>query len=603
MPYTAIYVRVSTEEQARGGFSVQAQKEKLEELCKKNQWPYKVFEDAGFSAGSTNRPALRELIDEIKLGRIERVVVWKLDRLSRKMGDLYQLLSVFEKNDVEFLSLSENISTTNSLGKFLTGILGSVAELEREQIRERIKAVKDTRKKVKGLPLGHNPLGYDRNFKIIPEEAELVKEIYSLANFYGVSKTAKILNDRGITTRRGNPWTKVAVIRILKNPTYAGLLKLDNGELVEGKFEAIIPKEHWLEVQARLFRRRKSPGEAFPNLLTGMIYCGVCGKSMASSGDQKQGKRYYVCITKISMYSSACPNRRFKAGYLEEKVKEIILDYASRNRKELLEKIKTKLNSQKIGSIKNQISQIKQAITSVQSKITRLYELFEENAIDKESLIERMESLKAQKDALKSKLEELEVELRRENPKKIYEAIETVLYHFETLWTSSPREEKKKLLAVLIKKITAYPHEVHVELRWGETVKIPYIREKPLLSLSEEERNFLLQTDTIHARIILLADKGLKAKDISAELGLDYSKVCWVIRQFRQRRTEYLKRAGPLRAPQEIPNEVTEALMEKEALHISSPREVQRFLEKKGISINYNMAKNIVYKLRHGAKE
>lgn len=603
MSYTAIYVRVSTEEQARGGFSIQAQKEKLEELCKQNQWPYKVFEDAGFSAGSTNRPALKELLSEIKMNKVERVLVWKLDRLSRKMGDLYQLLSTFEAHKVEFFSLSESISTTSSLGKFLTGILGSVAELEREQIRERIKAVKDTRKRVKGLPLGHNPLGYDRNFQIIPEEAELVKEIYSLANFYGVSKIAKILNDRGITTKNGNPWAKANVVKILRNPTYAGLLRLDNGELMEGKFEAIIPKDEWLKLQALLTRRRKAPGQAFPNLLTGMIYCGVCGRTMASTGDLKKGKRFYTCMAKISMYSSACSNKRFKADYLEEKVKDIILDYARRNRDEVLKEIKAKLSSQKLDSIRKSIVQTKQAIRSVQSKIARLYELFEEEVIDKETLLERMESLKAQKDTLSTKLEELEATLHREDPEKAIKAIEVVLDHFETLWRSSPREEKKKVLYVMIKKITAYPEEVMVELKWGETVKIPYIREKPLLTLSEEERRVLIHTDSLHARIILLAGEGLKAKEISAKLGVDHSKVCWVIRQFRKGRLDYLKRAKSLRAPQEIPEEVKRVLSKKEAYALSKPAEVQKFLKKHGLSITYNMAKNIVYKLRQGVKE
>lgn len=135
----AIYVRVSTQEQANEGYSIDSQIDRLNSYCKARDWAvHKIYKDAGFSGANIERPALNELMRDIKDKRVNLVLVFKLDRLSRSQKDtLYLIEDVFLKNDVDFVSISENFDTSTAFGRAMIGILSVFAQLEREQIRER----------------------------------------------------------------------------------------------------------------------------------------------------------------------------------------------------------------------------------------------------------------------------------------------------------------------------------------------------------------------------------------------------------------------------------------------------------------------------------
>ena len=597
MQYTAIYVRVSTEEQAKKGYSIESQKVKLESYCRERGWAYAVYEDSGFSAGSLNRPSIQLLINEIKAGKINKVVVWKLDRLSRRMRDLYNVLALFEKHDVELVSVTENIITNSSLGKFLTGILGSVAELEREQIRERIRAVKDTRKRVKRLPLGQPPLGYGAGFKVVPEQAEVVREIFGLAQFMGTTGIARSLNKKGLRTRDGNTWSRVAVHRILTNETYAGIIRLEEGGIIRGNYEAIISVDLFKKTNERLRKRAGRKSSVSKHLLSGIMVCGLCGKTMGATGDYKAGKRFYTCVTKISYDSRACPNRRFKADLVESSIKKMIAGYAGKERYKVFEKVEEKIRESGIETLRKRKAEVEQALLGIERRISKLYELFEEERVDRDILLERIDRLRKRKENLQEKIAELEEEIRENDPQKVIRLLKEAFNRFEELWDVSSPADRKALLATMINSITAYPDKIIVDLRWGEKRVIPYERQKKLIDLTDSEREAVKNNEGIHSRIVQLADEGLMGKEISSRIGIDYSKVIWVLRQFRKGRLAYLRRAKKLRGPQVIPEEARRVLEEnRDTLRqLLTPRELMRFLETKGVTITYNLAKNIIY--------
>lgn len=321
---TALYIRVSTDSQFEEGYSVDAQKQKLEQWCQlKDINNYEFYIDGGWSGSNIDRPRIKDLIQDISNNKIESVVVYKLDRLSRSQKDTVFLLEdIFNPNGVNFISLNENFDTTTPYGKAMIGILSVFAQLERENIRERTRMGMYERIK-SGLWMGGGrvPFGYDydseKNILVPNEKAEQVKAIYSLyLQGYSTTRLAKmfdVASDRHIT-------------QILDRITYLGKIPY-NGEIIEGQHEAIIDEETWEKVQiARKERSNKNVTHS-NYLLTGLLYCGKCGAKMRY---QKWGK-----TTKVYCYSQQasrpnlikdpdCDNLRYDSETLEAIILEDI---------------------------------------------------------------------------------------------------------------------------------------------------------------------------------------------------------------------------------------------------------------------------------------
>ena len=206
---SALYCRVSTAEQANEGYSIHEQAERLKSYCsalKINR--YKVYSDPAFSGGNMNRPALQEMITDVKAGRINKVIVYKLDRLSRSQLDtLYLIEKVFLANNCDFISISENFDTSSPFGRAMIGILAVFAQLEREQIKERMILGRTARAK-EGLFHGGSggAAGYEYvNGKLIVNEFEAmqIKEAFKLyCSGYGFNDIRKIFEDKGYYTSK-----------------------------------------------------------------------------------------------------------------------------------------------------------------------------------------------------------------------------------------------------------------------------------------------------------------------------------------------------------------------------------------------------------------
>jgi site-specific DNA recombinase len=222
------YIRVSTDEQANEGVSLDNQRKRIEAFCIAKEWELvNLYEDAGKSGKDLNRDGIQKLIKDSCKGLFEAVIVYKVDRISRRQRDLWYLIDdVFEPNGIGFISVNEPFDTTSAIGKACLGMIGVFAQLERDLIAERTKdALKY--KKDKGDYLGTVPLGYDivdGELQEKEEEIAIVKYAKKLrSGSYSLDKIAKTFNGEGVPTKRGGKWYRSTVRYLLNNALYDGV--------------------------------------------------------------------------------------------------------------------------------------------------------------------------------------------------------------------------------------------------------------------------------------------------------------------------------------------------------------------------------------------
>ena len=295
---TGIYVRVSTEEQVKEGYSIRAQEQKLKDYARIKDWQiYDVYIDEGISGKNiTARPEINRLIDDVKNGKVKNVLVFKIDRLTRSTSDLIYLVDLFNERDCAFNSLMESIDTLTASGRMFLKIIGIFAEFERENIAERIILGRE-RKVNEGYTLCSHTAsyGYDRPNgqkiqTIIESEAQIVREIFEWYANQGVNITeiARRLRLRNVPTKQGGKWATNGVRNILKNSNYMGDVRhhyqdKERAYTVTGQHEQIITQEIFDKAQHKLNKNprispRRQPKEE--NYFAGFLVCAQCGSKL-----------------------------------------------------------------------------------------------------------------------------------------------------------------------------------------------------------------------------------------------------------------------------------------------------------------------------------
>ena len=313
----AIYTRKSTEEGLDQEFnSLHAQREAAEAYIKSQRhlgWTMlpQHYDDGGFTGANLDRPALQNLLEQVEAGRIDCVVVYKVDRLSRSLLDFARLMGVFEERSVSFVSVTQQFNTTTSLGRLTLNILSSFAQFERELISERTRdKMSAARRKGKwtgGIPM----LGYDvdpRGGRLVVNEAEAerVREIFDLYRQHrSVASVLEELHRRKWITKswikkdgaqwRGSAFTKNKLVRLLTNAIYMGKVE-HKGATVAGEQDAIVASDVWQAVNDDLRGARRganglirTPQKA---LLKGVLFCGSCEQPMVPTYTAKGDRRY-----------------------------------------------------------------------------------------------------------------------------------------------------------------------------------------------------------------------------------------------------------------------------------------------------------------------
>ena len=245
-----VYTRVSTAEQAEEGYSIEVQDRMGQAAITAKGWKYiGTYSDPGVSGRTMNRPGLNAMLEAIKNGEIDAVVIWKLDRLSRKQRDTLTIIEDYLlKNDVALLSLNETLDTGTSWGRAMIGILSSFNQMESENIQMRTEMGRKAKAKEGGYAGGKPPIGYrvsDGELVVVPEEAEIVRLVFKLRKEGGtLMGIADELNRRGYTTKKGGKFLHSAIQTILANEqTYRGVYRYGEGNTTENQHEAILTDE------------------------------------------------------------------------------------------------------------------------------------------------------------------------------------------------------------------------------------------------------------------------------------------------------------------------------------------------------------------------
>ena len=345
----AIYTRKSHEEGLEQEFnSLDAQREAAEAYIESQRlqgWralPDR-YDDGGFSGGTMERPGLQRLLADVDAGKVDVIVVYKIDRLSRSLLDFMKMIERFNQTGVSFVSVTQHFNTTDPTGRMFLGILITFAQYEREVIAERIRdkvAAAKRRGKYCGGPaiLGYNVDREKKKLLVNPEEAPLVQHIFRRFTQLASAKSlAAELNEQGYRTkswttkkgkhRPGSPWNTGHIYRLLGNRIYMGEV-VHKGKGYPGEHEAIVSKGLWEKVQAVLSENtRAKQTKAKTKLISplqGVVRCGQCDGAMGLTYTQKGPRRYtyYHCAKDAKRAVSRCRLKRVAAGDIEKAVLE-----------------------------------------------------------------------------------------------------------------------------------------------------------------------------------------------------------------------------------------------------------------------------------------
>ncbi|GJQ27741.1 MAG: cassette chromosome recombinase B [Phycisphaerae bacterium] len=474
----AIYTRKSTEEGLEQEFnSLDAQRESAEAYVASQQhegWACLSdrYDDGGFTGANMERPALKRLFEDIEAGRIDCVVVYKVDRLSRSLLDFARMIGTFEKCRVSFVSVTQQFNTTHSMGRLTLNILLSFAQFEREIISERtrdkIAAVRRKGKWAGGMPvLGYDVDPHGSKLVVNAEEAERVRAIFAeYLQRQSLIQTAQVLNERGWKTKRwtthkghergGKPFDKNILLRLLTNVVYLGKVRYKD-EVHAGEHEAIVDDDLWQRAQRMLRVNGRTGGMHIRNkygaLLKGLVHCKPCGCAMMHTYTSKDNRRYryYVCGTAQKQGWHACPSKSLPAEEIERFVVDQIraigkdpaimgmaLEQARAQQEEQVAGLEAdaRIVERDVGRLHVEIAKAAAAAATNGHAAVRLAELHEQLREAEQRLTELRDDLARARRQMVSKRE-----------------VDSALEAFTPLWdTLSPREQAR-VLRLLVKRV------------------------------------------------------------------------------------------------------------------------------------------------------
>ena len=455
----AIYTRVSTEDQAREGFSLDVQRNFLLQYAKTYDWTVfcsidnaEVYQDDGFTGSNTDRPALQKLITDAQRKKFDLVVVYKQDRLSRKLKDLLSLLENFENLGIGYKSATEPFDTTTSAGKMAIQMLGSYAEFERNRLIERVfpgmvEAVKKGhRPGSRYVPYGYTHNKETKKLEVHPEESKVIKEIYQMyLRGKSTAQIAKHYLDIGVKSRSGGMFQKKTVGDILKSKVYIGSIvwnkskycpktKTKNGqgkgyrsiknppsEIIEtpNAHEAIVSHEDFNTVQKILAMKRKNNTVRFKNTiyhLSGVLRCDICGSSycgkmVMTNKARNLKKPWYYCMSK-TVRLTKCENKAVTADAINEQVWKVI-DTICQNI-HILDELGDLIKMAATEPEELYMEQLEEKEKLYHKKLEKqrvLFELFDEDKINVDVYREKSAKLGVEEKRLKSEIKLLQLKI------------------------------------------------------------------------------------------------------------------------------------------------------------------------------------------------
>jgi len=479
----AIYTRKSTEDGLEQEFnSLDAQRDAGEAYIasqKSEGWvclPDR-YDDGGFTGGNMERPALKRLLADIEDGKVDCIVVYKVDRLSRSLIDFSKIMDVLERKSVSFVSVTQQFNTSSSMGRLMLNVLLSFAQFEREMISERTRdKIAATRRKGKwsgGMPM----LGYDVDARggklhVNDDEAARVREIFELyLNRLSLIEVVRELDARGWTTKRwttrkghergGKPFNKNSLFKLLTNRIYLGKITYKD-EVYEGEHPAIVDEEIFERAQRLLKRNGRSGApyvrNRFGAVLKGLVRCVPCECGMVpthatktTSGGGNKRYRYYVCQNAQSRGWHNCPSPSVPAPELErfvvEQVKAIGKD--TNLLAETLEESRRQ-REEAIGKLEDEKRTLERELHRHNAELRELAAKGRTNGVTTDRMADVQDRIKIAEQRTTEVREQI-VALSRElvDAREVGEACSL----FDPLWDTLTAREQARILHLLIERI------------------------------------------------------------------------------------------------------------------------------------------------------
>ena len=475
----AIYTRKSTQDGLEQEFnSLDAQRESAEAYIasqKAEGWQCLPdrYDDGGFTGGNMDRPAVARLMADIEAGKVDCVVVYKVDRLSRSLIDFARMMELFERKKISFVSVTQQFNTTQSMGRLTLNILLSFAQFEREIISERTRdKIAAARRKGKWSG-GRSVLGYDvdpvtKKLVVNAADAELVREIFRMyLQRRSLLDVCRELNRRGLKTKAvqtrkgaaygGRVWDKPAVLKVLANILYRGKVRY-KAETFPGEHAAIVEEGLWTKVHELLRSNGRAGGMLVRNkygaLLKGLVHCGPCGLTMGHTTANK-GKdrvsRYYVCYKAQKQGWDACPCRSLPAeqieGFVVEQIKRIGKDPA------LLSLTLSKCRQQ----LAQQRAEAERELGVVERELGRLHADLGRTAGDAATdghAAARLTDLHQKVQVADDRMAALRREIADADAGQITKAeVDAALGEFDGVWSRLSPKEQARLMRMLVQRV------------------------------------------------------------------------------------------------------------------------------------------------------
>lgn len=465
------YIRVSTEEQVKEGYSLDAQRERLINFCRSQDgWELiEIYPEEGKSAKDTNRPELQRMLIDAKDGMYDVILVYRLDRLTRSVIDLYDMLQMFEQHSIKFKSATEVYDTTTAMGKLFITIVAALAQWERENLSERVRFGMEELVRKGNWHGGPVPFGYEwinKSMVVVDEESTILRTLRdTYMSGEGLGSTAKKLNSLGLD-RRGKKWSAQSVWYALDNPFYAGKMrygeKKKNGKYASRKkedlvnviwsdtgFPTIFTWEEYTEHKDRM-QRKEFYGHSKKReyRFTGVLRCARCGSTLI--GRPYRNKKVNGEWS-IPYYNYICSNRSLSKGcdlpLLKQEVAEkLIMEHIERiafDYSKIEEDTKTDENS-----TAKELQRLQKELKTIAERRKKWQYMYADDLISSDDLRERKREEDEKEEIVKKELEK--IQFSTTNIKTI--TINKLL-SLPEIWDLIDDVEKRELMQTIFKSI------------------------------------------------------------------------------------------------------------------------------------------------------
>jgi site-specific DNA recombinase len=460
-----IWIRVSTEEQARGE-SPKHHEARARAYAELKGWEVvEIYNLSGVSGKEIlSHPETQRMLDDVRKERIQALIFSKLARLARNVKELLEIAEIFQKYNANLVSLDENIDTSSPAGRLLFVVIGALAQWEREEIAERVRASVPVRARMGKNTGGIGPFGYKwENGKLVinPDEAYVVKRAYQLYLETGkLLTTCRRLTEEGLKARKSN-FTTVTLKRMLTDTVYKGLKRANytktrgkgkswelkpEEDWVYFKVEPIVDEGLWEKVNEMIrkneenYKEMRVPKEG-RYLFSGLVVCGLCGKKMYVYPYERMKDPIYRCRCRNKIRESILENK-FKEG-----LEHLVVHPESFKKIEDEERFK-------IEELKERKEGMERELRKVKHKIDKLFSLWEDELIDKKSFRERFEELNRQKEEIEETISRIQAEIDFYSVRNIsLDFIINQARRMKDMWDLLEEDEKREMAKLLLEKI------------------------------------------------------------------------------------------------------------------------------------------------------